>query len=163
MENESKKHIWVLILEYFLAAPILGLPCYATIPVWLDREGLVIAGAALVGVFYILLAFYQLGRTRVFGTQEGIIVYVLLGIIFIILSLMIAVYLFQSAPAVPVSANSGGTASPTNVRGTIIVIATFTFSFLIGFAVLFLGYARLELVADLKEQNEKRSSPNHPQ
>jgi hypothetical protein len=55
-----KKGKWSLVIEYFLAGPILGSPCYTTIPVWAGKNGIFIVGIIIVAILFGFLAVYQL-------------------------------------------------------------------------------------------------------
>lgn len=153
----GKESIWLLIGEYVLAAPILGAPCYFTVPVLADRLGIGIGAMIIVGVLFSGLAAYQLKRVITYGHSSWLNVYRLSGILCIVLALLVVLNFISFAPAVPANEQSFGTFSPATTRSLLMVFSSLAFGFLVGFATLLLGYVRLELVANSRRDSSSNS------
>ncbi|MCA0456112.1 MAG: hypothetical protein LCI00_19190 [Chloroflexi bacterium] len=150
-----KKGIWALVTEYFLAAPILGIPCYAVVPVWASKNGMAAIGPIILAFFYVGLAIYQLKRVSVLGSGKDTKLPVFLGAISIVISLFFLLSFVQTFSSFSVSGESMGTGDPVIISGVTSILSSLGFGFLLGFGILFLGYARLEYIASQKSDSIK--------
>ena len=145
VEENGAKALWAVTLEYFLAAPILGAPCYLTVPIWAGGRGSIpVAGIIFVGVFHIALAVYQLKRTQAAETSGRTNLYALVGGVFFILSLISVAFLLQYVTPIPSDYAVQGTASTTNTNSIVMIFASFAFGYFLGLAVLYLAYAGIQ-------------------
>ncbi len=143
-EENGRKSFWAITLEYLLAAPILGIPCYLTVTGWADRSGIPVVGIILVGAFHIALAIYQLKRTHHAATSDRTNLYRLGGVVFLILSLFSIAFLLQHVTPITPDYNVQGTASTTNMNSMVMIFSSFVFGYFLGFAALFLGYVGIQ-------------------